>query len=371
MAAEFTIGLMSGTSLDGVDACVVRFAPEPSLIAQAHLPMPGALGAGLRWLASGEGTAPDDAIELLGRCRRDLADLYAQAIDALPARARANACCVGAHGQTIRHRPEQGYSLQLLDGARLAQRCGLPVVDDLRSADVALGGQGAPLVPAFHLAAFGGLAGPSAVVNIGGIANVSIIDPLTGSVLAGFDTGPGNRLLDDWIAHCRQQPFDRDGAWAATGQPNPELLAVLSSDPYFTLPAPKSTGREDFNFAWLSSSLRAFGMELAPADVQATLVELTATTIAAAIEPYAVARVIVCGGGALNRRLMAALAARCAPRPCARSDETTGIAPLAVEAMAFAWLAWRRWHGLTGTHPHATGAQRAAILGALHLPAPH
>ncbi|MEZ5661666.1 MAG: anhydro-N-acetylmuramic acid kinase [Burkholderiaceae bacterium] len=371
IGAACTIGLMSGTSLDGVDACAVRFNPQPELIADSHLPMPAELGAGLRWLATGEGPAPDDPIELLGRCRRDLADLYADAIALLPAAVRAEAVCVGAHGQTIRHRPEQGFSLQILDGARLAQHAGLPVVCDLRSADIALGGQGAPLVPAFHLAAFGTLPGRSAVVNIGGIANVSIIDAEAETVLAGFDTGPGNRLLDDWIEQTLGRPYDRDGQWSRGGCADPGLLASLLADPYFALPAPKSTGREQFHRAWLTAAIAAQERPITAVDVQATLVELTAGSIAAAIGEFAVNRVIVCGGGALNRALMDALAAGVAPLPCMRSDQAGGIAPLAVEAMAFAWLAWRRWHGLTGTLAHATGASRAAILGALHLPAPH
>lgn len=369
MPAETAIGLMSGTSLDGVDACAVAFDPAPRLLARVNLPFPDALAHALRWLATAEGTPPDDPIECLGAARRDLTDLYAEAVAALPSEARSDAELIGAHGQTIRHRPEAGFTLQILDGARLAILTGRPVVCDFRSADLALGGQGAPLVPAFHLAAFGHLPGRSAVVNIGGIANVTVVDGEARSLVAGFDTGPGNRLLDDWIALDRGEPFDRNGAWAAGGHVDAGLLLHLRQHPYFGRPAPKSTGREAFNLAWLRARLA----ERTPAparDVQATLGELTAATIAEAVAPYGIARVIVCGGGAFNGDLLDRLGRHLAPLPCWRSDEIAAIDPQAVEAMAFAWMARERWHGRSAAAPACTGAREAAILGAVHLPPP-
>lgn len=368
--AGTAIGLMSGTSLDGVDACAVAFDPAPRLIGESSVRLSPDLRQSLLWLATGEGPAPDDPIDTLGRARRDLADAYAEAVNALPADVRAGALCVGAHGQTIRHRPDEGFSLQIIDGARLAQRIGLPVVTDLRSADVALGGQGAPLVPPFHLAAFGGLGGRPAVVNIGGIANVTILEPETRTIVAGFDTGPGNRLLDDWIARSLGRPFDDGGRWAATGQVDEALLEHLLDDPFFALAPPKSTGREQFNLNWLDQRLRAFGGRHAPEDVQATLLALTATTIARAVTPFGADRVVICGGGARNDALLRALSDRLGTIDCGPSDALAAVPPQAVEAMAFAWLAWQRWHALPANSTAATGARGPAVLGALHLPPP-
>jgi anhydro-N-acetylmuramic acid kinase len=283
-------------------------------------------------------------------------------VTATPARAvRA----IGAHGQTVRHRPEQGYTLQLIDGARLAERAGIPVVCDFRSADVAAGGQGAPLVPAFHASVFAHPGRRRVIANIGGIANVSLL--AQHEPVRGFDTGPGNLLLDLWCARHTGAAFDRDGAWGARGQVQPALLERLLLEPYFRQPAPKSTGRDLFHAAWLEQGLAGLGA-LRPEDVQATLVELTAATLAGACRDFGADEVFVCGGGARNRALMARLSEHCAP---ARVDTTDalGAGSQAVEAVAFAWLAARRMRGLPGNLPEVTGARGARVLGALY-PAP-
>ena len=372
---------MSGTSLDGVDAVILDASASPSVIACASVDITQALRMQLLTLMSpGASFAVGvDAIDALGLARRDLTTLYASAVNALPAAHRELCKVIGAHGQTIRHRPEQAFTLQILDGALLAELTGLPVVCDLRSADVAAGGQGAPLVPVFHGAAFGGCTGasddePIAVVNIGGIANVSIIGS-GGRVLAGFDTGPGNRLMDDWIQKHRGLPFDPDGQWASGAQPDAALLNLLMQHPYYAKPNPKSTGREQFNLAYLDDAMAHGGREnLSAQCVQATLAELTACTIAGGIEAWPISQVLVCGGGAANADLMRRLAGRISAganrsASCAATD-TYGIPAQQVEAAAFAWLAVQRLNDCPVALSPATGARRDVIAGALHLPAP-
>ena len=273
---------------------------------------------------------------------------------------------IGAHGQTARHRPELGYTVQLLNGARLAERSGLTVVCDFRSADVAASGQGAPLVPAYHADAFGREGVRRALVNVGGIANISVLAP--GAATIGYDTGPGNVLMDEWCQHHRQQPFDRDGAWAASGSVHAGLLAALLDEPYFARPTPKSTGRDLFNAAWLAQRLSLLAHAPGPGDVQATLAELTAVTIARACAAGDCQEVFVCGGGARNAHLMRRLEALCRP---AVVDTTAalGVPPQAVEAVAFAWLARQRMLGLPGNLPAVTGAEGPRVLGAVY-PAP-
>ena len=336
----------------------------------------------------GAGSGATDPIDLLGLARRDLTDLYAEAVAALPAAIRAQASVIGAHGQTIRHRPEQSFSLQILDGARLAEATGLPVVTDFRSADLAAGGQGAPLAPLFHQIMPATASAASAVVNVGGIANVTVLAPAdtaggTRRLLAGFDTGPGNRLLDDWCQLHRGQPFDANGQWAASGKADSALLTHLLADPFFGLPAPKSTGREDFSLSWLQDKLRSFaaGQQApAPADVQATLVELTAASIIAAVADYRPAGLVICGGGAANPVLMQALNAQFNTRlhadrqsaepPACVSSSSIGIDPQQVEAAAFGWLAQQRLQGLALDLSATTGASAPRILGAMYLPPP-
>jgi anhydro-N-acetylmuramic acid kinase len=360
---------MSGTSLDGVDAVLVEQTDNHfKTIAHCNLPFPNTLRDQLLALST-QSDLGRDPIQLLGQARLALTDLYADAVEQLPADQRAPTQVIGAHGQTICHRPELGFSLQLLDGARLAERTAKPVVCDLRSADLAAGGQGAPLVPVFHAAAFGSALkpkddAPAIVVNIGGIANISVIGS-GGSVIAGFDTGPGNRLIDDWCQQHRGQPFDKNGDWARSGELDRQLLHQMLAEPYFHEPAPKSTGREQFNAQWLNEML--VDHVSPPANVQSTLVELTAHSIVNDAARYHPASLLICGGGAYNAFLMERIASLAAPVPC-ESSAKLGLAPDQVEAAAFAWLALQRIDERVIQLSASTGATHDSICGALHLP---
>ena len=358
-------GVMSGTSLDGVDAVIADFAPSADflckLVGAAHLPFARALRDELFALQRTGG----DELARAARAANDLADTYAEAIAAALGNARlspADVVAAGVHGQTLRHAPDQGWTLQLNNAARVAERAGVCVVADFRSRDVAAGGQGAPLVPAFHAALFGG-AEHRVVVNIGGIANLSDL-PANGDV-RGFDTGPGNVLLDLWHARHRGAACDRDGAWARSGHVDDALLAVLRADPYFARTPPKSTGRDLFHGEWLDARLA--GRKVAPVDVQATLVALTARTIADAVDTQCAAatEVLVCGGGAKNAALMDALTEFLAPRSVA-TTAARGVAVEHVEALAFAWLARETLAGRPGNVPGVTGARGLRVLGAIY-----
>jgi anhydro-N-acetylmuramic acid kinase len=353
---------MSGTSLDGVDAVLVRFAGEqPECTAGHYQPFPPDLVADLLAL---QHTGPDE-LGRAARASRRLAGLYADAVAALLLQAGTPATAVraiGCHGQTVRHAPAEGYTLQLNDPALLAERSGIAVVADFRSRDIAAGGQGAPLVPAFHAAVFGDPRRHRVIVNIGGIANLTDLPP--GGLTTGFDCGPGNMLLDAWIGARRQLPFDRDGAWAAQGRVDSRLLARLLAHPFLALPPPKSCGREQFNLGWLRGQLAGDETE---ADVQATLAALTVRTVADAIRNRcgAPAEVLVCGGGARNGHLMAMLAAEL-PASSVATTARLGLPVDRVEAAAFAWLARRRLYGQPGNLPAVTGARGPRILGAIY-----
>jgi anhydro-N-acetylmuramic acid kinase len=365
MPASLYIGLMSGTSIDGVDAVLADFQQpgRPRLLASASLPMPELLRAELLAL----NTPGHDELARGALAANALAELYALATQKLlkttgltPERVHA----IGAHGQTVRHAPNAGYTLQLNAPALLAQRTGIAVIADFRSADVAAGGQGAPLVPAFHHALFAGER-PRAILNLGGIANVTLLD--AGGGIRGFDTGPANVLLDLWVHEKKGKAYDEDGAWAASGQPSPALLDfLLRSEPWFDLAPPKSTGRDLFNASWLHERLQAFnaaGNALDDSDVQATLLQLTAQTVAGAIMPQApdTAELLACGGGALNPILMMALQ-DAMPWPV-RPTSDAGVPVQLVEALAFAWLAWAYEHGHRAGLPSVTGASKATLLG--------
>ena len=368
------IGLMSGTSMDGVDGVLADFPDGGGLhvVTDAHVAMPAALGAELLALnASG----PDE-LQRAALAANALARLQAEVVahllvnaDVEPAAVRA----VGSHGQTVRHRPGEfdgtGFTTQLNNGALLAECCGIDVVCDFRSRDVAAGGQGAPLVPAFHRAVFAG-ATPRAVLNIGGIANVTLLSPTDESAptqLGGFDTGPGNALMDHWCRLHTDAAYDDDGRWAASGQVDGLLLVELMADAYFRKPAPKSTGRDLFNAGWLAAALARAGGTRAPADVQATLLELTARTAIDALRAAApdTRELLVCGGGAKNGALMARLAALW-PDLTVASTDTAGLPAQQVEAAAFAWLAKQFCERLPGNHPKVTGAAGLRVLGALY-----
>jgi anhydro-N-acetylmuramic acid kinase len=272
----------------------------------------------------------------------------------------------GVHGQTIRHRPEQGWTLQINNPARVAERAYVTVVADFRSRDVAAGGQGAPLVPAFHAALFGSAESHRVVVNVGGIANLTDLPPRgSAEEVRGFDTGPGNLLMDLWCERRRGQPYDADGSWARGGWVDGALLMGMLAEPFFALPPPKSTGRDLFNAEWLAAKLAP--RNPLPADVQATLVALTARTIAGAVATHcgAATEVLVCGGGANNDALMHALAALLAPRVLT-TTASLGVAVEHVEALAFAWLAREAIAGRPGNLPAVTGARGLRVLGAIY-----
>ena len=352
---------MSGTSLDGIDAVLMEFGQQILLHTCHSHPLPAALRQTLLALCQ----PGDNEIDRAGSAHMALGAEFAEATLALLDKAGVTAqqvVAIGCHGQTIRHRPGHGgFSLQIGSADVLATRTGITVVSDFRNRDMALGGQGAPLVPAFHRALWGHLE-DTAVVNIGGMANLTLLRQ--GDVVAGFDTGPGNVLMDGWAKRHLHCPFDESGRWAASGRVDERLLARLRADRYFSLPPPKSTGREHFNDDWLLDHLD--GNESA-VNVQATLLELTAGTLADALQPLQPQQVLVCGGGAHNRALIARLQALLSPAPVSITDHA-GMPADWVEAAAFAWLAWARLNRVPGNAVAVTGASRAAVLGACYLP---
>lgn len=364
MTRELFVGLMSGTSLDGVDAVLVDLGGSaPAVLAHAHHPFPAALRAELLALNH----AGTNELERAAASANELARRYAAA--AVDAMARASISnqevrAIGCHGQTVRHRPDAGYTIQLGNAALLAELTGTRVVADFRSRDLAAGGQGAPLAPAFHAALFGGGAENRAVLNLGGFANLTRL-PASGPII-GFDCGPGNCLMDLWTQLQLGKPFDEDGAWAAGTRFDAALLAKFIAEPYFVRPPPKSTGRDLFNEAWLRQRLPA---EADPRQVQATLLELTARGVADALRRWCpgTQRLIVCGGGTRNRRLMARLSELTAPLPVETSDRF-GVDASMVEAVAFAWLAQRTLRDEPGNLPSVTGARGARVLGAIYPP---
>jgi anhydro-N-acetylmuramic acid kinase len=359
------IGLMSGTSLDGVDGALAQFDGDAiTTIAAAYVAFPPSLRAELMALQ----TRGDNEIEREALAANQLAQHYAQCVAELlreSGHTAAEVHAVAVHGQTIRHRPELGFTRQTNNSALLAELCGIDVIADFRSRDIAAGGQGAPLVPAFHQALFGKAGQARVVANIGGISNISVLGG-DGRV-TGFDTGPGNVLMDGWIHRHRQQEYDADGAWAASGKVIPDLLAELLKEPYLALPAPKSTGRDLFHLAWLDKRLAVYA-PAAPEDVQRTLTEYTAVTLAEAIKADGggADAVYICGGGAYNGVLMDALGAALGNQVMVASTQALGVAPNRVEALAFAWLGYRFSERLAGNLPAVTGAQGERVLGALY-----
>jgi anhydro-N-acetylmuramic acid kinase len=362
VSAELYIGLMSGTSLDGVDAVLTDLsATPPRLLASASVPFDAALRRELLALNSPR----DNEIERAAFAGNTLAARYAEAVAAVLAKSGTPAGAVravGCHGQTVRHRPERGYTTQLGNAALLAELTGIRVVADFRSRDLAAGGQAAPLAPAFHAAAFASTAEDRAVLNLGGIANLSYL-PRAGKI-AGFDSGPANCLLDLWVARHLGAAHDANGSWAAGGRAIPALLERMLAEPYFALAPPKSTGRDLFNEAWLRRMLQG-GEE--PQAVQATLLELTVRTVAAAVTLYCTGaqRLIVCGGGAKNEAMQERLRELIAPMKLEPSGRH-GIDPQLVEATAFAWLARQALEGKPGNLPSVTGARGARVLGAIY-----
>ncbi len=362
------IGLMSGTSTDGADAVLARFASgaPAEFLATASVDMPLALRTSLLGLNS----PAHDELHHAALAANELADVYAQAVRQVLSAASlspGDIVAIGSHGQTVRHRPELGYTLQLDAPARLAELTGIAVVSDFRSRDVAAGGQGAPLVPAFHAALFS-TNETRVILNLGGIANITVLTP--GGPVTGFDTGPANVLLDGWCAHHLSRPYDHNGEWAASGTCHPELLAfLLESEPWLNTAPPKSTGRDLFNMPWLLARLTAYGEQNpgtspSPADVQATLSMFTARTVAQAITRWAshpAGGVWVAGGGAFNPTLMRHIEQ--AVGVAAAPTDALGVPAQSLEAYAFAWLAYAHCAHLPGNRPEVTGARGLRILG--------
>jgi anhydro-N-acetylmuramic acid kinase len=350
------IGLMSGTSLDGVDGVFASFDGESCEVsAHAYVAFPPDLRAELLALnRAGEA----DELHRAALAANAVSDLYARCAKALPTGAQV----IGAHGQTVRHRPDLGYTLQLLNPSRLAEATGIDVVADLRSRDVAAGGQGAPLVPAFHRGVFGQEGVDIAVLNLGGIGNLSLLHA-DGRTL-GFDTGPGNALLDHWCAKHLGRAYDAGGCWAADGQVISDLLDRLLAEPFFQQAPPRSTGRDLFNPDWLLPQLQP---GWAAVDVQATLSEFTAASVAQSLKAHLpkAKEMVVCGGGAFNADLLRRLESRLPGIDLVNSQDR-GLAPLQVEAAAFAWLAARFVERLPGNLPAVTGARGERVLGALY-----
>ncbi len=367
---ELYAGLMSGTSLDGVDGVLVDFAPAlPRVLAHISAPLP----ADLRQELLALNTAGPNELHRAALAANALVRVYASVVQQLLERcdvAAGSVLAIGAHGQTVRHRPQQfdgtGYTLQLNQPALLAELTGITVVADFRSRDVAAGGQGAPLVPPFHQAFFGALPGQTAVLNIGGISNITLLNAALPVAVTGFDCGPGNALMDAWCLAHTGAAYDDQGAWAAGGTVHTALLQRLLNEPFFAQQAPKSTGRDLFNAAWLHAGLRGFEAVSAQ-DVQATLTELTARSCADCLQMHMAAceRLLVCGGGAFNTHLMRRLQALL-PDCAVGSTEEQGLPPLQVEAMAFAWLARQCMKRKTASLKSVTGAQGARILGAVY-----
>ncbi|PIF35600.1 anhydro-N-acetylmuramic acid kinase [Delftia sp. 60] len=372
IAHRYCIGLMSGTSLDGVDGVLVDFAEGTQVLWHASRGFDAALRAELLALNTPDGR---DELHRAALAANALARSYAEVVRELlqaTGLAPAQIAAIGAHGQTVRHRPQMfdgtGYTLQLNSPALLAELSGVAVVADLRSRDVAAGGQGAPLVPAFHQGVFGRPGETVLVLNIGGIANLSVLAG-DGTVL-GFDCGPGNALMDGWCQTHTGQPYDDGGQWAATGQVLPALLDRLLAEPFLQQPPPKSTGRDLFHADWLAGHLSASATSPAdarPADVQATLTEFTARACAGAVQRFGRGggELLVCGGGAFNTQLMQRIAALL-PGVAVDTTAARGLPPQQVEAAAFAWLARQALLGLPGNLPAVTGARGPRILGAIH-----
>lgn len=357
------IGIMSGTSMDGIDTALVEFDGQQCYLRGTRfLPYPGDLRNRLLALQHPTG----NELETTAQISNELSGLYAESVHQLLKQAGLQASqieAIGNHGQTIRHRPELGFTLQIGNHALLAELTGITVVGDFRSRDIAAGGQGAPLVPAFHQAVFGHPDKHRVIVNIGGIANVTYL-AANGSVL-GFDSGPGNMLLDYWAALRLGKPYDENGAWAATGVVLDSLLHDMLAEPYFALPPPKSTGRDLFNAHWLKQHL--LYPHLRSQDVARTLVALTAHSIYHAVENTCsrVDEIYLCGGGAHNGLLVQDLADLFGAIPIAQTD-ALGVHADWVEAMCFAWLAKQALEKAPANLPAVTGARERRILGAIY-----
>ncbi|HDZ57913.1 MAG TPA: anhydro-N-acetylmuramic acid kinase [Pseudomonas xinjiangensis] len=360
------VGIMSGTSLDGIDIALLSIHPakRARLLGAVCLPFPDSLRSDLLHLCQ---PGPDEIFRA-GVAGQAWARLAANGVNALLGKCGVKAAeikAIGSHGQTVRHHPENGFSLQIGAPALLAELCNITVISDFRSRDLAAQGEGAPLVPAFHTWLLSTPDQNRTLINIGGFANLTLLRP--SQTVTGFDSGPGNVLLDAWIQRHKGAAFDADGNWARTGKVAPGLLDQMLSDPYFARTAPKSTGREYFNENWLDNQLRLLNWSGDPCDIQATLLELTARSIASAAQSQTngPTQLYVCGGGARNSFLMERLQKLLKPMPV-ESTAALGVDPDWMEAMAFAWLAWRCNTRQPGNLPAVTGALGERILGAIY-----
>ncbi|MBD8707833.1 anhydro-N-acetylmuramic acid kinase [Pseudomonas sp. CFBP 13711] len=357
------VGVMSGSSLDGLDFALVEQDDRPRLLGTYYIPMPDDLRAELLGLCA---SGPDE-LARAGIAEQKWVHLAAQGVLALLDQQNVSAGeirAIGSHGQTIRHEPARGFTIQIGNPALLAEMTGITVVSDFRKRDIAAGGQGAPLVPAFHEALFDDNKDYRAVLNVGGFSNLSLIE--IDKPVSGFDSGPGNVLLDAWIQAQRGVSYDRDGAWGASGIVNDALLKSMLSDQFFQTKGPKSTGREVFNLGWVHHHL--FQMPtLRPEDVQATLLEVTALSITESLQSAQAQtkELLVCGGGAHNKALMGRLAALL-PATKVTSTAEFGVDPDWVEAMAFAWLAHCALESVPANRPSVTGAKGLRVLGAIY-----
>lgn len=366
---EFYIGLISGTSADGIDAALVDFGQlQPTVVATHYTPYTQALREKIFALCH----KGDDEIHRLGELDVILGKEFARAATSLLQKQSLSAAAIkaiGSHGQNIRHSPHDPhrFTMQIGDPNTIAAETGITTVADFRRKDIALGGQGAPLVPAFHQHVLSSYNTNRAIVNIGGIANITLLPQKNPGPIIGFDTGPGNVLMDMWIQAEQQKSHDENGAWGAEGSVQLQLLQSLLADAYFHLSPPKSTGREYFNLTWLQSHLQKMGKWISPVDVQATLAELTAHTIITAIRNYIHdGEILICGGGTHNALLMTRLCELAQPQFTVDSTQKYGVDPDWVEAMAFAWLARQTLNRKPGNLPSVTGAKQAVVLGGVY-----
>ncbi len=379
MPTDYFIGLMSGTSMDAIDAALVAFHNDkPKLIEALNFPITDSLRNELQALCQ----PGENEIERLGRADTQLGILFAGSVKHLLKQANIPASkihAIGSHGQTIRHCPEGSdpesnspFTLQIGDANQIAEHTSITTVADFRRRDMAAGGQGAPLVPAFHAATFRSSEHSRVILNIGGISNITVLPREADSNITGFDTGPGNGLMDAWIQTHQQQNFDENGQWASSGNINKKLLAQLLTDDYFGKAPPKSTGRELFNLSWLEQQLSQMGKNISSVDVQTTLAEFTVISITEAINQHAfnkngtgTGEVIVCGGGTRNSFLMKRLSEHLKPVEVKTTDDF-GLPAEWVEAVAFAWLAKETLANRPGNVPGVTGASHPVVLGGIY-----
>lgn len=374
IAMEKYIGLMSGTSMDGVDAVLVEINNNNIQLLGSH---PFAMGNNLKQSLLDICLGQPTNLQTLGELDHRLGHLFADAVLALLKKTNTQAAdvtAIGSHGQTVFHSPhtEYAFTMQIGDANIIAAKTGITTIADFRRKDMAFGGQGAPLVPAFHQQLFSSTQCTRVILNIGGIANITVLEP--NKAVTGFDTGPGNMLMDAWINLHQQKNYDEDGNWARSGSISTPLLTLLLSEPYLEQPAPKSTGRELFNLTWLQQYLADPAIEklqLSACDIQATLTEYTAQTIANEVKKTGLTatvnpnELLVCGGGAHNSILMQRLT-ELLPNWCVMTTADRGVDIDNMEAMAFAWLAYRTMHHQSGNLPEVTGARRLAQLGAIY-----